>query len=68
MRKQIAILIFLALLASFASGCAAVHYAKPSAPEETAATARVRAEGESAEKCAVCGKEAESVIIFARAY
>ena len=36
--------------------------------EETAATARVRAEGESAEKCAVCGKEAESVIIFARAY
>ncbi len=38
MRKQIAILICLALLASFASGCAAVHYAKPSAPEETAAT------------------------------
>ena len=36
--------------------------------EETAATARVRAEGESAEKCAVCGKAAESVIIFARAY
>ena len=39
MRKQIAILICLSLLASFASGCAAVHYARPSAPEETAATA-----------------------------
>ena len=36
--------------------------------EETGATARVRAEGESAEKCAVCGEKAESVIIFARAY
>ena len=36
--------------------------------EETAATARVYAEGESAETCAVCGKKAESVIIYARAY
>ena len=36
--------------------------------EETGATARVFAEGESAEKCAVCGKEAKHVIIFARAY
>ena len=36
--------------------------------EETAATARVRAEGETKEKCAVCGEKAESVIIFARAY
>ena len=36
--------------------------------EETAATARVYAEGESAEKCAVCGKEAKHVIVFARAY
>ncbi len=36
--------------------------------EETAATARVFAEGESAEKCAVCGKEAKHVIIYARAY
>ena len=36
--------------------------------EETAATARVRAEGESAETCAVCGKKAEHVIVFARAY
>ena len=36
--------------------------------EETGATARVRAEGESAEKCAICGEKAESVIIFARAY
>ncbi|MBQ2741095.1 MAG: proline--tRNA ligase [Clostridia bacterium] len=35
---------------------------------ETAATARVFAEGESAEKCAVCGKEAKHVIIYARAY
>lgn len=33
-----------------------------------AATARVIAEGESAEKCAICGKKAESVVIFARAY
>ena len=36
--------------------------------EETAATARVYAEGESAEKCAICGKEAKHVIVFARAY
>ena len=36
--------------------------------EETAATARVYAEGESAEKCAVCGKAAKHVIVFARAY
>ena len=36
--------------------------------EETAATARVYAEGESAETCAVCGKKAEHVIIYARAY
>ena len=35
---------------------------------ETAATARVYAEGESAEKCAVCGKKAEHMIIYARAY
>lgn len=35
---------------------------------ETAATARVYAEGESAEKCAVCGNKAEHVVIFARAY
>jgi len=36
--------------------------------EETAATARVYAEGETAETCAVCGKKAEHVIVFARAY
>ena len=36
--------------------------------EVAAATARVYAEGETAEKCAVCGKKAEHVIIFARAY
>ena len=35
---------------------------------ETAATARVYAEGESAEKCAVCGKKAKHMVIFARAY
>lgn len=35
---------------------------------EAAATARVYAEGETAEKCAVCGKKAEHVVIFARAY
>ena len=35
---------------------------------ETAATARVYAEGESAEKCAVCGKKAEHMRIYARAY
>ncbi|MBE7079939.1 MAG: proline--tRNA ligase [Clostridiales bacterium] len=36
--------------------------------EETAATARVYAEGETKETCAVCGKKAEHVIVFARAY
>ncbi len=36
--------------------------------EETGATARVFAEGESKETCAVCGKKAEHVIVFARAY
>lgn len=36
--------------------------------EETGATARVYAEGESAEKCAVCGNKAEHLIIYARAY
>ena len=36
--------------------------------EETGATARVYAEGEKAEKCAVCGKDAEHMIIYARAY
>ncbi|MBQ9729016.1 MAG: proline--tRNA ligase [Clostridia bacterium] len=36
--------------------------------EVTGATARVRAEGESKETCAVCGKEADGVIVFARAY
>ncbi len=36
--------------------------------EQTGATARVYAEGESAEKCAVCGKPAEHVIVYARAY
>ena len=36
--------------------------------EETGATARVYAEGESAEKCAVCGRDAKHVIIYARAY
>ena len=35
---------------------------------ETAATARVYAEGETAETCAVCGKKAEHMVIFARAY
>ncbi len=35
---------------------------------ETAATARVYAEGETSEKCAVCGKKAEHTVIFARAY
>lgn len=34
---------------------------------ETAATARVIAEG-SAKKCAVCGKKAQSLVYFARAY
>ncbi len=32
------------------------------------ATARVFAEGESAKTCAICGKKAEHVVIFARAY
>ncbi len=32
------------------------------------ATARVYAEGETAEKCVVCGEKAEHVVIFARAY
>ncbi len=36
--------------------------------EQTGATARVYAEGESKETCAVCGKKAEHVIIYARAY
>ncbi|MBR2376001.1 MAG: proline--tRNA ligase [Clostridia bacterium] len=36
--------------------------------EQTAATARVYAEGESAETCAVCGKKAEHVLVYARAY
>ena len=36
--------------------------------EETGATARVYAEGESRETCAVCGKKAEHVIVYARAY
>lgn len=35
---------------------------------ETAATARVYAEGESAKTCAVCGKKAKHMIIYARAY
>ncbi len=36
--------------------------------EQTAATARVYAEGEVGEKCAVCGKQAQHVIVYARAY
>ena len=36
--------------------------------EQTAATARVYAEGETAEKCAVCGGAAKHMVIFARAY
>ncbi|MBE7088801.1 MAG: proline--tRNA ligase [Clostridiales bacterium] len=35
---------------------------------ETAATARVYAEGETAETCAVCGNKAKHMIIYARAY
>jgi len=35
---------------------------------KTAATARVFAEGETAKVCAVCGKKAKHVVIFARAY
>ena len=36
--------------------------------EETGATARVYAEGETAETCAVCGEKAKHVIVYARAY
>ncbi len=36
--------------------------------EQTAATSRVIVEDESAETCAVCGKPAKNVIIYARAY
>ncbi|MBQ8295953.1 MAG: proline--tRNA ligase [Clostridia bacterium] len=36
--------------------------------EQTGATARVFAEGETAENCAVCGEKAQHVIIYARAY
>ena len=36
--------------------------------EQTAATARVIVEGEHAEKCVCCGKEAKQVVLFARAY
>ncbi|MBQ9117731.1 MAG: proline--tRNA ligase [Clostridia bacterium] len=36
--------------------------------EETGATSRVIVEGERAEKCAVCGKKAEKMLIYARAY
>ena len=36
--------------------------------EQTAATSRVIVEDESAETCAVCGKAAKNVIIYARAY
>lgn len=35
---------------------------------KTAATARVYAEGEHSEACAVCGKKAKHTVIFARAY
>ena len=35
--------------------------------EQTAATARVYAEGETAKKCAVCGGAAKHMVIFARA-
>lgn len=35
---------------------------------ETAATARVYAEGEKSKTCAVCGKKALHTVIFARAY
>lgn len=35
---------------------------------ETNATARVIADGETAEKCAICGKKAKHVVYFARAY
>ena len=36
--------------------------------EKTAASSRVIAEGETAETCACCGKKAETVVYFARAY
>lgn len=36
--------------------------------EETGATSRVIVEGESKETCAVCGKPAQNVLVFARAY
>ena len=36
--------------------------------EETGATARVFAEGEQKETCAVCGEKAKHVIVYARAY
>ena len=36
--------------------------------EQTAATARVFAEGEQKEKCAVCGEKEQHVIVYARAY
>ena len=36
--------------------------------EQTAATARVFAEGEQKETCAVCGEKAKHVIVYARAY
>ncbi len=36
--------------------------------EVTGATARVYAEGESAEKCAVCAAKSKHVIVYARAY
>ncbi len=36
--------------------------------EETSATARIHAEGEEAETCAVCGEKAKHMVIFARAY
>lgn len=35
---------------------------------ETAATARVIADGEKSKKCAVCGKAAKHTVVFARAY
>ena len=36
--------------------------------EQTADSARVIVEGEHAEKCVCCGKEAKQVVLFARAY
>ena len=36
--------------------------------EQTGATARVFAEGETKETCAVCGEKAQHVIVYARAY